>query len=173
MSWKGCDHLLTLELNPGNQRLLTHSPVLETFALHSHSENCLQGHGLESAVCCWDHLDGIGDWIPLRFPPKLFRIPTGRCGDLLILQPPKTRLILSSAYQTCHQPVWSGLPLSSVSPCPVCMGDGLWANSRWASQEDQGIGQGEETCLEKDVSIDLCIGRGGLYVRCLKTALWV
>lgn len=33
--------------------------------------------------------------------------------------------VTSLVYGTCHLPIWSGLPFSSVSPNPLCTGDGV------------------------------------------------
>lgn len=62
------------------------------------------------------------DWTPLR-PPHKTKILADDYEVLLALQPLKTTLVCSPlACYTCHLPIWSGLPLSSISPRPSYIG---------------------------------------------------
>lgn len=41
----------------------------------------------------------------------------------------------SLAYETCHPLIWTGLPLSSVSPYPLCV-QGLVSNYTWKAPKE-------------------------------------
>lgn len=57
---------VTTELDPGNWKLLILSLSLEcTFCPPFPQWEVFQGQSWES-MCCWDHLDRIRDWTPLR-----------------------------------------------------------------------------------------------------------
>lgn len=54
---------------------------------------------------------------------QIFKILVGRPGDLAILWMPRTDLCISFfAYWICQLPIWSGLPLSTVSLCLLYSG---------------------------------------------------
>lgn len=85
-----------------------------------------QGHSLERVSCCWDHLDSVRDWTQLRPLYNLLRF--WRVGAEIYLSCGHSRwasYVSSLAYYMCHLPIWSRLPLPSVSPCPACMGTGF------------------------------------------------
>ena len=116
---------LSLEcfLHPFLSLMFSPSPLSLEFSPHpSHSESHFQGHSLER-IMCWDHLDGIHEWTQLR---PLYKLLVTWCGDLLILWPPKTYFVSKFlSYYNVHLLIWSGLPLCSVSLCPLCYGDQL------------------------------------------------
>lgn len=84
-------------------------------------------------VRCWDHLDSGYDWTPIRLLYKLSRF--GRWVQRSIhLTAPKTSLVCHFPWLLNHHlPIWSGLPLSSVSPWLLCVGtisDSTWGSPR-------------------------------------------
>lgn len=117
-SLRGCDLQLTLELNLSYQKVLRSSPNLVMCVLPTApSDNHFQGH-FEKAMCYWDHLDGIHDWNQLKPLYKFIRL-WQEGTEILILQLPKTSLMYKfPCLLNCHIPIWSGMPLSSVSLCP-------------------------------------------------------
>lgn len=64
-SWRECDWQLTCKLALENLRLLNPYPwTWSVPSVHpSHSWSHFQGHSLEKAKCCWDHLGGLHDWL--------------------------------------------------------------------------------------------------------------
>ena len=107
------------------------SPSLECALCHSGSHFFL-GCSLE-IVRCWDHLDSGCDWTPTRLLYKLSRF--GRWVQRSIhLTAPKTSLVCHFPWLlNYHLPIWSGLPLSSVSPWLLCIGtisDSTWGSPR-------------------------------------------
>ena len=91
---------LLVELWAGCSQSETPHPLLCPWnvcsAHHSHANSCSKdAASREQCVCCWDHLDCIHCWTPLRPLHKLSRFwwVMGGCRDLLIFLSPKISLI--------------------------------------------------------------------------------
>lgn len=88
----------------------------------SQSRSCFQGHNPETVRCTWDHLKWIGDQTQLRSQYELWRFFrwVWRSTGLVV---PMTCLVRNLLILLpLHLLIWSGLPLSLVSSCPLCMG---------------------------------------------------
>lgn len=73
-AWRGLDHQLTRELDPGSRRLHTPPRPWDVWSAHSsQSGNLFQGRSLERARCNWNHLDSVHDWAQLRLLYELLR----------------------------------------------------------------------------------------------------
>lgn len=73
------------------------------------------------------------------------RILAGVWSNLLVMRLPKTSLEVSPlACYTVHLPIWSGLPLSSVSSCPLGVGASLQIN-KWTGD----WGRETQPCVQK------------------------
>lgn len=70
----------------------------------------------------WDYLDGICDWTQLRPLYKLLRLwQMGGTINSSCSLPGQALDASFLAYLTYDLPIWNGLPLSSVSLCPLCV----------------------------------------------------
>ena len=78
----------------------------------SHSQRLLQGHSLEIAGWCWEHLHSIHGWTQ-RWTFKIWRAG-GRIHSPCCC--PVQASYISSLYSLNLPP--TNLPLSSISPCP-------------------------------------------------------
>ena len=107
------------------------------------SQKLPEEHSLEIIMCCWDHLDCIHDWTWLGILYKLLRLWQVGVEMYSSCHSRKVSYVNSLAYQTCHLPIWGGLPLSLVSPCPACMGASLQTNCWQASQETKEMALGK------------------------------
>ena len=98
----------------------------------------------------------------------------GVCRDLLFLQLPKTSPSASSpVHYICHPPVWDGLLLSSVSPCPLVYGGPVYKPTSSTDQRgadkfhlmleewDKGRTSGGEGCLWPPLTLTYNISKGG------------
>lgn len=88
----------------------------------------------------WDHLDGVPEWTQLKVFIYTCKFLVCRGGWKFHLVTTKTRLILSFlAYWTWPLPIFSGLPLSLIFPCPLCMRATLeifiWEAPEFANQQ--------------------------------------
>lgn len=122
-SLRGHDPQLTLDLDPGNQRLLILNPGLWMNVLPA-----VAALGATSRMqswernVVWDHLDGVPEWTQLKVFIYTCKFLVCRGGWKFHLVTTKTSLILSFlAYWTWPLPIFSGLPLSLIFPCPLCM----------------------------------------------------
>ena len=134
-SLRGHDCQLTWELDPGNWRLLTPSPDLGRYNLPTdHTVGTIFKDTASREQCV---VETIRHWSQLRPLYKLL-ILVGRYGDILVLWPPKTSLVSSLAYWTCHL---SGVAcLFLQSPLAFCV---------WGPVSDftQGSSQGFEPTI--------------------------
>lgn len=107
---------VTHELNPDCWRPLVPSPLLCSVCSTSRSsfqkllqnKNVLLSLSERAPDCPW-----------LR-PMYKLRFLVSACRGLFTLQPLNTSLyIIFLAYESCYLPIWTGLPLSSVSSYPL------------------------------------------------------
>lgn len=97
------------------------APALEcSFCPPLPQPSCFEDAALR-VVWCWSHLGGIHEGTPLR---SLYKLSSGGdCGDLLILQWPKTSLrSMSPCLLNLPLPVWSGCLFLSSLPASQCKG---------------------------------------------------
>lgn len=91
----------------------------------SHSGSCLTNAALREQTYCWEHLDGMCDWRPLKSLYKL-KVLEGRWGDQLLMQLSKTSLICKFCCILDGPPTNLEWPASTFfSPCPPCPGTSL------------------------------------------------
>lgn len=77
----------------------------------------------ERVRCCWDCWVGIHDWTQWRPWYKPLRLCRADVEIRWFCDQPcpgPTSYMGSFTYYTCPLPIWSGLPLSSFFPCPLC-----------------------------------------------------
>ena len=86
---------------------------------------------------------------------KTFKILVAECEDLLVLWLPKTNL------KCKFLPVWSGLPLSSVSLCPLCGGGVGESTLNFTQGASKAEATGEPPTFggKPGLAIDFYVGR--------------
>lgn len=116
---------IDLWAGPRQSEALHHLPCAQhvRFPHCSHSGSSFQGHNLERAMCCWDYVDGIHTWTPVRPLMQTLKMLAGRGTKLLVMWLPATSL-RSKFPCLLKLPIWNGLPLPSVSPFPLSLGPG-------------------------------------------------
>lgn len=123
------------KIRPWAVRSSSHlSPVVEMYsAHHSHTRSCFSDAALRERVRnCWDCLDWVYDRIQLNLLCKLLRFWQASAEIYLSCCCPRQPSDVNSLpYQICHLPIWSALPVSSISPFPWYRGASVDQQSFW------------------------------------------
>lgn len=87
-------------------------------------------------------------WLdPVKTSIQIFENLAGWCGDLISWSSKTSLFCKFPCLLNLHLPIRCGLPLSSISPCPLCTAANLWTDT-WTGIVDYTLDKEHRNALE-------------------------